>query len=293
MIKKPMLAVNADLSNIKYPVLATPKFDGIRCLKINGQCVTRTFKPIPNPHVRAMIEKYLPDNVDGEIICGNFQETTSAVMRRTGEPEFIYNVFDYVKNSLVKPYEDRMKDLTDLAWAVQKIEGSGHIRFVLPEIVGDRDALNKIEEWYINRGYEGVMIRAFGSPYKCGRSTINDGYLLKIKRFEDAEAQIIGFEELMHNDNELKKDALGYADRSTSKEGLVPKGILGSLLVKDLETGIEFKIGSGFTEEMRKHLWDLRQSYLNKLVKYKHQPSGKKDAPRFPVFIGIRDERDC
>ena len=31
-------------NNIKYPVLATPKLDGIGCLVIDGNAVSRTFK---------------------------------------------------------------------------------------------------------------------------------------------------------------------------------------------------------------------------------------------------------
>ena len=39
-----MLAVSCeDIEKIQYPVLGTPKIDGIRCLKINGKAVTEEF----------------------------------------------------------------------------------------------------------------------------------------------------------------------------------------------------------------------------------------------------------
>ena len=68
LITKPLLAVAADLEKIEFPVWATPKIDGIRCLKINGQVVSRNFKPIPNHHIRTTLEQILPDGIDGEII---------------------------------------------------------------------------------------------------------------------------------------------------------------------------------------------------------------------------------
>ena len=42
-IKKPMLAGKCDCPEaLSFPVLATPKLDGIRCLKIAGQALTRS-----------------------------------------------------------------------------------------------------------------------------------------------------------------------------------------------------------------------------------------------------------
>jgi DNA ligase-1 len=67
---------------------------------------------------------------------------------------------------------------------------------------------------------------------------------------------------------------------------------LGSLLVRDLKSKVEFEIGTGFTEQQRVELWLDRMNLRGKLVKYKSQPVGVKDKPRFPVFLGWRDRRD-
>ena len=40
------------------------------------------------------------------------------------------------------------------------------------------------------------------APYKQGRSTVREGYLLKVKTFLDDEATVVRFEERMHNGNE-------------------------------------------------------------------------------------------
>jgi len=291
MITKPMLAGTVkDMKTIQYPVLVTPKLDGIRCLKIDGKAVSRNFKPIPNEYVRFWIEQHLPDGVDGELIVEDetFQATTSAVMRESGEPKVVYLVFDYVREGDVKrPYRERMGDLSE----VMKNVNSRFARPIIPVFVYNESQLVKLEKQWLDDGHEGIMIRTPDSPYKCGRSTVREGYLLKLKRFKDAEAWVIGFEERMHNANEAKKDAFGRTERSSHKANMIPTGVLGALVV-DRGDGKVFKIGTGFTDEQRKEIWDNRKKYMSKLVKFKYQPIGVKDVPRFPVFLGFRHEND-
>ena len=43
-----MLAGKAVLADVQFPVLASPKLDGVRILMVGGKALTRTFKPIPN-----------------------------------------------------------------------------------------------------------------------------------------------------------------------------------------------------------------------------------------------------
>ena len=292
MIVSPMLAsALPSIDKVKYPVLCTPKLDGIRCLIINGQAVSRKFKPIPNKYIRKKL-KGLPDNLDGELITytngirDNFNIVSSKVMSEDGKPEFTYEVFDYVKNNLNKPYIDRMFDLNILAVDINIINK------LIPVKICNKEELLTYEKKCLNEGYEGIMLRTPDSPYKCGRSTPKEAYLLKLKRFEDSEAIIIGFEERMHNANEATKDAFGYIERSSHKDNLIPMGTLGSLRVKDIKTDKEFNIGTGFDDVIRQLIWDNREKYLNQIIKYKHQPSGSDELPRFPVFLGFRDQRD-
>lgn len=288
LIKKPMLAQTCeDKSLIQFPVLATPKLDGIRCLVIDGKAVTRKFKDVPNDYIRRKISLECSEGLDGEIMIptATFNDISSAVMSEEGRPNFKFYVFDYVTDDLNKPYSKRMEELDAL-------QVPDFVVKVLPVKVESLEELNALEERYLNGGYEGVMIRSMNSPYKCNRSTVKEGYLLKIKRFRDAEAIIVGFEERMHNENEATTDELGHTKRSSHKENMVPAGTLGDLLVKDVTSGIEFKIGTGFDDVLRSEIWSNREKYQGKLVKYKHQEAGKKDKPRFPVFLGFRDERD-
>ena len=153
------------------------------------------------------------------------------------------------------------------------------------------EELAKKEAEYLARGFEGLMVRSLSGPYKFGRSTANEGYLLKVKRFEDAEAKVIGFEERMHNANEATTDFLGHTQRSSHKENMVPMDTLGAL-VCELPDGQVFRIGTGFDDLTRLEIWRNRSRYLGHLTKYKYTEIGAKDLPRFPVFIGWRPFSD-
>lgn len=291
-ITKPMLAGKcSDITKLKFPVLATPKLDGIRCLIIPGsdgkpRAVSRNWKPIPNEHVRFWLENNCPIGFDGELVSGDtFQHTSSAIMTRGGEPEFEYQVFDYVRDPEAC-YGLRMSILR----REFELETQGSpIRLVIPVPAKTVSDLEEFEGMCLTSGYEGVMVRTPNSPYKCGRSTEREGYLLKIKRFEDSEAIIVGFEEKMHNANEAKLDELGRTKRTSHKANKEGMDTLGALMVKDLKTGVTFRIGTGFDDELRDKLWSMRKmDLIGKIVKYKHQPSGTLDKPRFPVYLGLR-----
>lgn len=136
------------------------------------------------------------------------------------------------------------------------------------------------------------MVRAPLGLYKFGRSTVTEGYLLKFKRFADAEGEIVGFEEEMHNANEAMRDELGHTKRSSHQANKVGKNTLGALILKSKEWKVEFCVGSGFTQELRLQIWKNKETYLGQLCKFRYQNFGIKDAPRHAIFVGIRDRRD-
>lgn len=294
-ITKPLLASPVEDEQIRFPVLATPKLDGIRCLKIKGEVVSRKFKPIQNEHIRKTLKKLIPEGADGEIMSGtNFQECAGDVMRRDGKPEYTYHWFDWVyRGNTDEPYARRIMRMVDKIQAGKFSDP--RVKPVIPKLITSMEQLARYEAQCLEDGYEGVMIRSPEGIYKCGRSRVSDHILLKIKRFADSEGVLTGFVEMMHNQNEAKKDAFGRTERSSSKDGKVPAGTLGKLLVADDKFEdhiIELGTGKGMTHELRQEIWDNRDEYLGKLVKYKYQKQGMKDKPRFPIFLGFRHEDD-
>jgi DNA ligase-1 len=155
----------------------------------------------------------------------------------------------------------------------------------------NEEGLLEYEIRCLAKGFEGVMIRDPLGPYKFGRSTVREGWLLRVKRFQDAEGVVIGFEELMHNSNIAERDALGKMKRSSHKAGMVPMGMLGAILLR-MPDGVEVSCGTGFTEMQRRGFWrpgKLKQ-LMGKTVKFKYQKHGTKDKPRHPVFLGFRED---
>lgn len=286
---KPMLAGKADLDNIKFPVMASPKLDGVRVIVYDGVVYSRNFKRIPNDHVQALFGRKECHGFDGELIVGDvtsdtvFQATTSGVMTGAGKPDVTLHVFDYTAS--IHHFSSRHSELK------KRAHKQKHVKVVPHVLINNLEELNAYEEECVAQGYEGIMIRDPKGKYKHGRSTTKEGGLLKIKRFEDDEAVVIGCEELMTNLNEQELDNLGHKVRSSKKEGMVPAGKLGALIVKHKTFG-EFKIGSGFTEDARTKLWRERDELKGRLAKFKYQPSGVKDKPRFPVFLGFRNKID-
>jgi DNA ligase-1 len=284
-----MLADNAP-KVLKYPLLASSKLDGIRCTVINGVAMSRSFKPLPNQHIQKMLSEGF-DGLDGELIVGPvgakdvFNKTTSAVMRREGTPDFVFYVFDNIYAGDGVPFCERYESLLKM-----DIPAPGQV--LRHNLITNEDELNAYESSVLANGLEGLIVRDPQGPYKNGRSTAKQGWMLKIKRFTDSEAEIIDFQEEMENGNVATKDAFGRTERSSHQDNLIPKGTLGALVVKDIKTGVKFNIGTGFTAAMRKDYWDSRKKLMGKLVKYKFFEVGTKDAPRHPVFIGFRDRMD-
>lgn len=291
---KPMLAGTADLAKLRLPLFGSPKLDGIRAIVRDGVVVSRNLKPIPNRRIQAIFGKHHLDGLDGELIVGDptaedaFRRTSSGVMSIEGEPDAIFHVFDWcIEREL--PYAKRLTIARDIA------TGSGCSRIVEQVPVTSMEELDAYEADLLAAGFEGVMLRSPHSPYKYGRGTVNAQDLLKLKRFADAEAIVIGFEELMHNSNEAKVGLLGQTERGHSKDGMIGMDTLGALQVRGLNgpfAGVEFNIGTGFDAATRALIWAARESWLGRIVKYKFFPIGSKDAPRFPVFLGERHAGD-
>lgn len=279
---------------IRYSVYCSPKIDGIRCVVFDGVAYSRSLKPIPNEFVQAWAKEYAfyLDLLDGELVVGSptdpncMQNSTSGVMRIKGEPAFSFHVFDCALESLV--YESRLASLME---HIPEIPDE-RVQAVQQYLAHDAESLDYWEAQFLAQGYEGMMVRYPGSKYKYGRSTEREGGLVKVKRFTDAEAEVIGFVEEMHNGNEAKKDALGNTERSTEKAGLVGKGTLGALVVQGIPHPHKFNIGTGFTAIERAYIWAHREELLGSLVTFKYFDHGIKESPRHPVFVSFRAKED-
>jgi DNA ligase-1 len=286
---KPLLASKLDINKIIYPVLGSPKLDGIRAMIFDKIVYSRKLIKIPNKLIQNSFGIEILNNYDGELILGSpvsnnvYRKTNSAVMTENSNLIVDYHIFDYINN---ESYIDRYKKVAQLKNLYLK-----NIKIVDNVLLNNEKELLNYEQELLDQGYEGLMVRKIDGVYKQGRSTVNEGILLKLKRFVDNEAIVIGFTELMSNQNKVEIDNLGYLKRSSNKENLVAMGMLGALILKGINgkfKNVIFNLGVGFTNEDRIYIWNNRDSIMNIIVKYKHFDIGNYDKPRMLTFVGFR-----
>jgi len=296
---RPLLAPNEDplryqnyFDELKYPLFVSPKYDGIRCIVKNGIAYSRSGKPIPSAQVQYAF-KHL-EHFDGELIVGDptdsdvYNRTQSHVMSRSKPGDIKFYVFDYTAPSCLNwSFKTRLELLRGALFN----NAQDNVFMVQQKKVMIYEELMDFEVECLFEGFEGIMMRDPEAPYKQGRGTWKEGIIYKLKRFQDDEAVIIGFKELMTNQNELKLDELGYAKRSSSKEGLVAGDTLGAFIVD--YKGQELDIAPGIlTHDDRKLIWENQEDFLEKMLKFRFFAHGIKDKPRFPRFIGFRNLGD-
>lgn len=258
-----------------YNLFLSFKFDGIRFSIQDGKVFSRTGKIIPNNHIRNTILSWnLPDGVDGELISGtNFQETTSAVMSVEGNPIFSASVFDIIPfnddesfkeryDGLMKLFSDKfeLEEVGSSAAYHTKIESLWLVKHHLVNYYED------IKKWIdIFSGAEGVVLRSYHGRYY--------DKMWKIKNKCNSEGKIVDIIQLKRKTGKLDEQ-------------------LGSFWVEDVITKKRFSVGTGLTKKQRIDFWNSRNDLMGKYVTYQYDYLSTHKIPRFPRFIGIRDEKD-
>lgn len=293
-VNRLMSASPVDFRRLRVPVLGSSKIDGIRAGNQEIGLHTRKLLSIPNIYVNEAFGGEQLRGFDGELTAGSptdcncMQNTQSVVFTRNDPTPVDYHVFDLVGVGST-PYRERYQMLSE------RVQAIGNPRIILVEQRPLR-TVAEIEAYLVeqlNLGYEGVMTRDPEKFYKNGRSTPIGQELGKVKLFEDAEAEIIGFIEMQHNFNEATIDAQGLTKRSKQKANLVPAGMLGKFIVRDLKTGVVFKLSGRISLQNRKDWWAIRHMLIGKIVTYKHfKATGVKIKPRLPVFKCFRHPLD-
>lgn len=303
-MKAPSESVSeAELAGLRYPLLASFKLDGLRAVHSGGMLLTRKLKPFPNEFLnKAFVGLSLRAAVaasclDGELVVGLphgedvLQRAQSGLKSRAGEPNWTWWVFDsFLKPTL--PFWQRHGSLqgqtSKLPLALrQRVRVLPHVSCASPA-----DVL-ELEAEALAAGYEGLMLRDPEGPYKDGRCTKREGWLLKMKRFEDSEALVTAVEEGTTNLNEAVRQADGSLKRSTAKSGKVGSGLLGTLVGTDVATGATVRINPGkMTADEKRRYAAMPELVLGKLAKYKRPAGTTSDAGRYNVFQAFRDPSD-
>ena len=289
---KPLLSCQVPLDKIKLPVFASTKVDGVRSIVIDSVVYSRSLKPIRNKYVQKLFGKPEYNGLDGELVVGDiyakdvFQKTTSGVMSAEGTPDVKFYVFDICNN----PEETFTARRFILYNKLKNLSPDSNVVMLQQHYVETLYDLQQYLEDERIKGGEGLICRNPDGKYKYGRSTPKEQLSVKLKFFVQEEFEVIGFEERMHNANEATTNELGYTERSSCKENLIPMNTLGSLVLKYGDSS--FRCGTGFNDAQRKEIWDNKESYLGKLASIRYMSVGMDKLPRIPSWLGWRDVDD-
>lgn len=231
--------------------------------------------------------------LDGELVVGKkrgagvLQRTSSGVTSVEGEPDYTLWVFDRMEPGIQMDFWHRLASASLLVKEMKH----PRIKFLKHEWIEDLKSLEQYLEDQLRLGYEGIFLRDPKGLYKEGKSSIIQQWALKIKPFVDSEGKVVGYFEEKENTNEAKRDGIGKLKRSSAKAGKREKGTLGGLILVDIHSGVEVRVGGGFTKEQREKLWPIKESLIGETVRYKKQQVGEKEKPRHPNFIEFVDFR--
>jgi DNA ligase-1 len=310
----PMLAPNetVNLHEIKYPLLASKKLDGIRCIFYYGKILSRSLKPIQNKQLREKFEPILKLSeqrnviLDGEIFSPelSFQTITSMVMTRdfadkrsikkfgkTVEiPEslqfYCFDVLDEFNCS--QPFALRCMLLNALLKSCT-IKSLQVVNQCFVENAGEVETLfAKV----LSEGYEGLILRDPEGRYKCGRGTLKEGLIYKVKPFETFDAQIIDVIQgtVVDENAERKVNELGRSVTSKKKEDRVLVEKASAFVVMHNERPL--KVILSMTDEEKEDAWINRKKYIGRYIEYKAMEVGMKDLPRHPTMLRFRNDKD-
>ena len=231
------------------------KLDGVRGYWTGKEMISRSGNPFRAP--KWFTSNFPATPLDGELWLGRqqFSELVSIVRRKTPDADWKkvrYLIFDA---PLVQGGFEKRLEFARL-WFQQHPNPYAEVlkQQICQNEAHLRKKLRKIE----SLGGEGIMLRKPDSSYEVGRSY----NLLKVKTYEDAEATVI----------EHLPGSGKHAGR------------LGSLLV-ELPNGIQFAIGTGFSDRERDN-----PPPVGIIITFKYYGYHKSGIPRFASFLRIREK---
>lgn len=266
----------------------TTKIDGGRiiALKENGQVsfYTRAGQKYEGlVDLESEMLRLMPDNtcLDGEItllVRGNlsskdaYKETMKIVRTKDKEKHGIKMlVFDAMSVSDFKTQTSSMTYIQrrQMLDCMSAFDTARYFE-LLPILYrgSDTSEITRILEEEVSNGEEGIMINICDAPYEFKRTN----NLLKVKKMQTMDLEIIGFEE---------------------GEGRLAN-TLGAILVR-YKNGNTVKVGSGFSDDLRVTIWSNRAAYVGTIceIQYFEETTNADggESLRFPIFKDFRPDK--
>lgn len=319
VLKGPNEIVPFNHPAIRYPQLASTKFDGFRLLNLCGEkLLSPALKPFPNNYLPFHISRLLDYCksqrlvTDGEIWSPEltFQELQS-IIRSENKPipdHVRYYIFDLMTeeewdNNTEEPFIQRYLNYTS------QLSGFPNVHLVEQWHMTSPEEAETFFNGMIEQGHEGVILRQHSAAYKHGRGTVNQDFLWKFKEFVTHDAIIVGVEEQMKLKQgvERTRNELGNLERRYEQDLYEPAGKVGAFICEQIidagiehkDTGIlQFKVkpGKGQDDTMKARWWfdykEHPEKWHGKHIEYRFMPHGTMDKPRIGSLVRFRPDLD-
>jgi DNA ligase-1 len=262
---------------VVFPIDSQPKLDGMRCYIKSTGMWSRENKPVVSaPHVFEAVKHVFESNpnlvLDGELYNHTLKDDFNAIIShvRKSKPNeedlaasakiIQYHMYDCdFGGNNTNNFTERYKILRGI-W--EKCDNN-IIKLVPTTRVGRQDDLDKVYEIYLEKGYEGQMIRNPESIYEHRRSN----NLLKRKEFITEDFEIVAVIE-------------GEGNRG---------GMFGKFVLKLPNSSTTFEANARGSYDYYKEIWENKEAYIGKKATHRfvrYTPAG---IPKHGAVIAIRD----
>jgi DNA ligase-1 len=231
------------------------KLDGVRGYWNGKKLLTRKGNPLNPP--AWFVRNFPPFELDGELWSkrADFEFIQSTVLDQhpgEGWEKITYNIFEVpnAKGDFFSRLHRAQK------WF--KVHENQYVRVIPQEVVADKSHLDQFLRQIEAQGGEGIILKNPKMEYHTGRSP----NILKVKNFQDMEGVVT--------------DVNGGKGKY--------KEMMGSLTLK-LENGVVFKLGTGFSDPVRKN-----PPKPGTVITFKYYGFTKNNIPKFASFLRVRGD---
>ena len=273
MLAKTVTIKDNKLQNINYPVMVQPKIDGFRCIcylknnkivllsrnKIEYKGLQTLKKELETLYKKLSSTEKKSLYLDGELYMKKipFELLSGQIKQAQHHKDFDiknikFMVFDCFKTeNITIPFSERTLFLKNKINSIYN-----NIKYVETYTIHNYKDFKKYYTIFMNKKYEGIMIRVIDSPYEISKRS---KYLKKYKEFKDEEYKIIGYNE---GKGKFKKTPIWICETKDGKKfNVTPCGNI----------------------EYRKKLFLNANDYIGQLLTVTYQELSKRGVPRFPI----------
>ncbi len=268
----PMLAQDLPETFQDWPVLASPKIDGVRAVAMvdasGARLYSRTGQPVHSlPELLTVLDGLPPGIYDGELHHpGGFQLTCSIFRRGPANlhPDragMVFHLFDLTTlEDWMQPRQSAQYRAANLARVLEGSRVPSALQLVPHQLVFGRADFDALHASHMAAGHEGTCLRTL-SPYQHGRGS----RLWRLKPTITLDARVLGIEQ--------------------GKPGSQFARCIGSLKCQDIHTGERFKVGAGLDLPDR-----LATDWVGQVIEIQCKGLTESGKPREPIFSRRRSD---